>query len=65
VEYALKRLNVHLLRVETRRDQLHRRLATDKLYAAYRRDLERQVAILDAECQRYEAELTALLGGGA
>ena len=64
-EYALKRINTHLLYLEARRDQLRRRLATeDKMLVRHQRSLEREVVALDADCQRYRAELTALIGIG-
>ena len=62
-ENSLKRLNMHLLRLEARRDHLSRRLAIeDKMLVRHRRSLEREVAGVDADCQRYRAELTALIG---
>ena len=64
-EYSLKRVNTRLLHLETRRDQLRRRLATGKLLVKYRRQLEQEVESLDNDCKRYEDELRALIGQGA
>lgn len=62
-EYALKRANHHLESLERRRDELRRRLTTEKLYVARRRSLEQEVATLEADIDRYQGELRRLLEG--
>ncbi|CCF85577.1 hypothetical protein [Nitrolancea hollandica] len=60
-EYALKRTNRHLEGLEWRRDCLRRRLTTEKLYAACRRAIEKEIAVLEADIDHYRAELGRLL----
>lgn len=60
-EYALKRHNSHLLRLETQRDTIRRRLATERLPAAWRRRDERELALIDESIASHEDELRRLL----
>ena len=60
-EYELKRINLHLSRVEWERDHLRDRLEEGRLSAVTRRAMERRFERLEADVARYEASLRRLL----
>ena len=60
-EYAIKRINRHLERLEYQRDQQRRYAVARGMPARLRRQAEEEIRILEADIDRYGAELAALL----
>src|SRR6476469_3074774 len=60
-EYELKRINLHLSRVEWERDHARDRLEEGGQSTVARRATERRLARLEADVARYKADLRQLL----
>ena len=60
-EYAIKRLNRHLERLEWERDTLRRHAAERGTTALQRHYAEHRAQLIDADVDRYLVELAALL----